>query len=89
VIKQVVVFAPLGALLAARSWRQSFFGAALIGLALGVVLEIGQVFIPGRTSDLTDALSAGAGAGLGWVLLRWGRALPTSPQGAARYRVRP
>jgi VanZ family protein len=86
-IEAVLVFAPMGALLAARSWRQSFLGAALIGLGLGVGLEIGQVFIPGRTADLTDALSAAAGAGLGWSLWRWGESLRKSSQGAARYRV--
>ena len=86
-IEAVLIFAPMGALLAARSWRQSFLGAALIGLGLGAGLEIGQVFIPGRTANLTDALSAAAGAGLGWSPRRWGEALRKSPQGAARYRV--
>jgi VanZ family protein len=86
-IEAVLVFVPMGALLAARSWRQSFLGAALIGLGLGVGLEIGQVFIPGRTADITDALSAAAGAGLGWSLWRWGESLRRSSQGAARYRV--
>jgi VanZ family protein len=86
-IEAVLVFAPMGALLAARSWRQSFLGAVLNGLGLGVGLEFGQVFIPGRTADLTDALSAAAGAGLGWSLWRWGEALRKSSQGAAQYRV--
>jgi VanZ family protein len=88
-IEEVLIFAPMGALLAARSWRQSFLGVALIGLGIGAGLEIGQVFLPARTADLTDALSAAAGAGLGWSLWRWGEALQKSSQGAARYRVGP
>ena len=65
VIGQALTFVPLGVLLAARSWRQSFLGVVLIGLVLATVLEIGQIFIPGRTSDISDVLSAAAGSGLG------------------------
>jgi len=88
-VGEVLVFVPLGALLAARSWRQSFPGAVLIGLALGAALEIGQVFLPGRTADVTDVLSAAAGAGLGLALWRWGEWARTSSMGVARYRVGP
>jgi glycopeptide antibiotics resistance protein len=87
-IEEVVIFVPLGALLGAQSWRTSLAGASLIGLGLGAVLEIGQLFIDGRSVDLTDALSAGAGAGLGLALWRWGESLRRSHEGAARYRVR-
>ena len=89
VVKQVLVFMPLGVLLAARSWRQSFPAAVLIGLALGVVLEFGQVFLPSRSADVSDALSAAAGAGLGLTLWRWGERARTSSMGVARYRVGP
>jgi len=88
-VGEVLVFMPLGALLAARSWRQSFPGAVLFGLALGAVLEIGQIFLPGRTADVTDVISAAAGAGLGLVLWRWGEWARTSSMGVARYRVGP
>jgi VanZ family protein len=88
-VKQVLVFVPLGALLAARSWRQSFTGAVLIGLALGALLELGQAFVPGRSSDITDAISAASGSGLGLMLWRWGEWTRTSSMGVARYRVRP
>jgi VanZ family protein len=88
-VGQVLVFVPLGAVLAARSWRQSLPGAVLIGLAVGAVLEIGQVFLPGRTADVTDVLSAAAGAGLGLALWRWGEWARTSSMGVARYRVGP
>ncbi len=87
VIGQALVFMPLGSLLGARSWRQSFAGACLIGLGVGFVLEVGQVFLPGRTADISDALSAAAGAGLGWGFWRWGEWARTSSMGAARYRV--
>ena len=87
VIAQVMVFVPLGALLAARSRRQSFAAAVLIGFGLGVIIEIGQAFLPERSADISDAISASAGAGLGLALWRWGEAMRTSSMGAARYRV--
>jgi len=88
-VGEVLVFVPLGALLAARSWRRSFAGAVLLGLALGAMLEIGQVFLPSRTVDVTDVLSAAAGAGLGLALWRWGERARTSSMGVAKYRVGP
>jgi glycopeptide antibiotics resistance protein len=88
-INQVSAFIPLGALLAARSWRQSVAGALGIGLGGGFVLELGQIFLPDRTAELTDALTAAAGVGLGVALWRWGESLRRSPQGVARYRVGP
>jgi glycopeptide antibiotics resistance protein len=84
---QVLAFVPLGALLAARSSWRSIAGAAAIGLGCGFVLEFGQIFLPDRTAELTDVLSAAAGAGLGAALWRWGESLRSSSQGAARYRV--
>jgi VanZ family protein len=87
VVGQAIVFMPLGALLAARSWRQSFLSAILIGFGLGVILEFGQVFLPTRTADVSDAISAAAGAGLGLALWRWGEQARTSSLGATRYRV--
>jgi hypothetical protein len=87
VMGQVLYFVPLGALLAARSWRQSFVGVVLIGLAVGMVLEGGQVFLPSRTADVSDVLSSAAGAGLGWVIWRWGERARTSSMGVAKYRV--
>jgi glycopeptide antibiotics resistance protein len=89
VIGQALTFVPLGALLAARSWRQSFFGVVLIGLMLATVLEIGQIFIPGRASDISDVISAAAGSGLGLALWRWGESARTTSMGIARYRIHP
>jgi glycopeptide antibiotics resistance protein len=87
VVGQAMVFVPLGALLAARSWRRSFPATVLVGLAVGIVLEIGQLFVPSRVADISDALSAAAGAGLGWALWRWGEWARTSSMGVVRYRV--
>jgi VanZ family protein len=87
VVGQAGAFLPLGALLAARSWRQSFWSAVLIGFGFGVVLEFGQAFLPDRTADVSDAISAAAGTGLGLALWRWGESARTSSIGVTRYRV--
>ena len=72
VLGQVFFFMPLGTLLAARTNRQSFLGSLVIGFALGLAIEFGQAFIPSRTADISDAISAAAGTGLGLFLVRWG-----------------
>jgi VanZ family protein len=87
VIGQAMVFLPLGALLATHSWRQTFMGTVLVGFGAGVLLESGQVFLPDRTADISDAISAAAGAGLGWALWRWGEYARNSSMGVVRYRV--
>lgn len=87
VIGQVLIFMPLGALLAARSYRQRFVGALILGLSLGLAIEIGQAFLPDRTADLSDAISAAAGTAIGLALWRWGEWTRTSSMGALRYRV--
>jgi glycopeptide antibiotics resistance protein len=89
VLIQALSFAPLGALLAARSWRQSLLGVMLVGLGIGAFLEIGQVFLPHRTADITDALAAAAGAATGWGLWRWGESFRSSSSGNVKYRVAP
>ena len=89
VFDQVLIFIPLGVLLAAGSRRRSILQVILIGCAVGLVLEAGQVFLPERTAELTDVLSASVGAGLGLALWRWGESVrdPTNSLGVARYRV--
>ena len=87
VIGQVLIFMPLGALLAARTNRQSFVGALLIGLSFSAVREVGQAFLPGRSPDISDALSAAAGTAAGLVLWRWGEWTRASSTGAIRYRI--
>jgi glycopeptide antibiotics resistance protein len=86
---QLLAFVPLGVLLAVRSRRQSIAGAVLVGLAVGFVFEFGQIFLPARTAEVTSALMAAAGAGLGVALWRWGESLHHSSQGVVRYRVGP
>jgi VanZ family protein len=89
VVGQAMAFSPLGALLAARSWRQSFLNAVLIGFGFGAVLELGQDFLPDRSVDVSDAISAAGGSGLGFALWRWGESVRRSSMGATRYRVGP
>jgi VanZ family protein len=89
VVAQVLAFSPFGALLAARSWRQSFLNAVLIGFGVGVVLEFGQAFLPDRSVDVSDAISAAAGTVSGLALRRWGEFARNSSMGATRYRVGP
>ena len=89
VVGQARVFLPLGAH-GRRAWRQSFLTVVLIGFGCGVLAEIGQVFLPDRTVDVSDAISATAGTGVGWALWRWGElpqivdggdAIPGGPPG--------
>jgi VanZ family protein len=87
VVIQALAFIPMGVLLAARSWRQSALGAALTGLGVGALLEIGQVFIPARTPDITDVISSAVGALVGAALWRWGESFRRSSQGVARYSI--
>jgi glycopeptide antibiotics resistance protein len=88
VFNQALSFVPLGALLAARGARGSVRRAVLLGLGVGLVLEAGQLALADRTADITDALSAAAGAALGARLWGWGAAIRGEEGGARRYRVR-
>jgi glycopeptide antibiotics resistance protein len=87
VIGQVLIFIPLGALLAARTNRQTFVWTAVIGLLLGVVVETGQAFLPGRTADISDAISAAGGAAVGFAVWRSCEWMRNSSVGAMRYRI--
>jgi glycopeptide antibiotics resistance protein len=85
---QALSFVPLGALLAARDARGSVRRALLLGLGVGLVLEAGQLALADRTAEITDALSAAAGAALGAWLWEWGASIRGEESGARRYRVR-
>ncbi len=89
VVGQAIIFVPLGALLAALSWRQTLQRTVLFGFGLGLLLESGQVLLPDRSPDMSDAISAAAGAGLGLALWRWGESARNSSIGITRYRVGP
>lgn len=73
-LRKVLVFLPGGLLLAAYSAQRVHpipAGLGLLGLALlALVLEAGQLLLPGKVADLTDAALAFAGAALGWGLTR-------------------
>jgi glycopeptide antibiotics resistance protein len=88
VLGQALSFVPLGALLAARDARGSVGRALLLGFGVGLVLEAGQLALADRTAEITDALSAGAGAALGAWLWAWGVSIRGEESGARRYRVR-
>lgn len=49
-----------------RSWRPRRLGALLV---LAVVLEVVQLWIPGRTYAHADLIANVAGVGLGWVVV--------------------
>ena len=87
VINQAIVFAPLGGLLAAQSWKRTFLATIMLGFTWSILLEFGQVFLPARSADMSDAISAAGGAGVGWALWRWGVLARNASMGQARYRV--
>ncbi len=74
-IEDALVWAPLGFCWAYLLPGQALTWALAIGAAMatGVLLEISQGFIPGRYPDITDVLSAGMGALIGYGLLSHGR----------------
>jgi VanZ family protein len=71
-VHKLLLFAPLGALLAppAPAWAWSRAGLAgwLAATAIAVVLETGQFFLPGRYASMTDVLVASAAAWVGLAL---------------------
>jgi VanZ family protein len=73
-LRKVAMFLPGGALMAmasggrrAPSGRLALFGPMLVAL----LVEGGQLFLPGKVADLTDWLIECVGAGLGWLAVRW------------------
>jgi VanZ family protein len=82
ITRKLILALPLGSLieLAAGPRRTGSWAvtAALLALPLAalVVIEAGQMFLPTRVPDLTDALVGTCGAALGVVLVRRFAALP-------------
>ncbi len=72
-VRNVILFVPLGIILAARGTRAT--GIALRAAALSAAIEVAQTQIPGRYGNATDVASNVAGALLGAALLssssRW------------------
>lgn len=73
-LRKVAMFLPGGALMAMASGRRrapsgrfALFGPILVAL----LVEGGQLFLPGKVADPTDWLIECVGAGLGWLAVRW------------------
>ena len=65
-VRNVILFLPVGFLYCLT--QGSPLGATLLGLAISIGAEIGQLFIPARTSSLVDLFTNTSGAALGAVL---------------------
>lgn len=71
VLQQFLLFLPLGTLLAVWPLRLRGRWAHLWpGVWLAVVIELGHAVIVERTFDVTNALVACAGLGIGWIVVR-------------------
>ena len=78
----LLLLAPLGAAVALSTMRRPVLSALLAGVAVSTVLEVGQIWLPDRTTSVADLVLNAAGAGVGAVVAfalarRWsaGRAL--------------
>ncbi|HET7622966.1 MAG TPA: VanZ family protein [Gemmatimonadaceae bacterium] len=70
-VRQFALFLALGVLLAVWPLRQrGWLAFVLPALYLAVILEVGQLFVVGRTFDITDVLTQWAAAAVGYVLVR-------------------
>lgn len=71
VLQQFLLYLPLGTLLAVWPLRLRGRWAHLWpGVWLAVVIELGHAVIVERTFDVTNALVACAGLGIGWIVVR-------------------
>lgn len=81
VLGNVAVFVPFGAAVAAatllsgrRERRGSFWRwwlkVTLAGLALSLIIEIGQLAVPGRVTDIDDVILNTLGAATGALIMR-------------------
>jgi glycopeptide antibiotics resistance protein len=86
-LNQVMSFIPLGVLLAVKDPRRPLGRALVLGLGLGLLLEAGQLGLADRTAEITDALSAGAGAFAGALLWHWAVTTQTASEGHDRDRI--
>ncbi|ACL62039.1 VanZ family protein [Methylobacterium nodulans] len=64
-IEHVIAYAGTGAVLALGLPRPAGWRLIASLTALAVALEVGQIWVPGRTSQVIDALASISGAGLG------------------------
>ncbi len=73
VVGNVMLFVPLGVVMAWRLARQGATGAAWLGwgaaaMAFGLLLQVGQMYLPMRDPALADVLWNGVGVALGLAL---------------------
>jgi VanZ family protein len=75
-IRQFSLFLAIGVLLAVWPLRQrGWLAFVLPAMYLSVLLEVGQLFVVGRTFDVTDIITQCAAAAVGYVIVRragWG-----------------
>ncbi|MFE1602626.1 VanZ family protein [Methylobacterium sp. ID0610] len=64
-IEHVIAYAGTGALLAIGLARPAGWRLFTMLAALACVMEVGQIWVPGRTSQVIDAVASVSGAGLG------------------------
>ncbi len=75
-VRQFALFLSIGVLLAVWPLRQRGWQAFVLpAMYLAAVLEVGQLFVVGRTFDVTDIITQCAAAAVGYVIVRragWG-----------------
>jgi glycopeptide antibiotics resistance protein len=89
--KEAGLYVPLGMLLQAFLARvelgafapKRFWIALAAALGVGGTLELGQIMFPDRLVDITDVLSHGIGATVGYLILSALRREPAAPPGVA------
>jgi glycopeptide antibiotics resistance protein len=70
-VRQFALFLALGVLLAVWPLRQrGWLAFVMPAVYLAVILEVGQLFVLGRTFDVTDILTQWAAAAVGYVIVR-------------------
>lgn len=77
IVRKMALLLPGGLLLALAVRNEApgrFHALAWVLVALAVIVEGGQVMLPGRVASATDVLLEAAGGWLGWRLGRWLRA---------------
>ncbi len=69
--QQFFLFFPLGAMLAVWPLRlRGRWSNLWPGVYVAIIAELGHVFVQGRSFDITNALIACAGLGIGWIVVR-------------------
>jgi glycopeptide antibiotics resistance protein len=74
----VAMFVPIGVFLLLLAGRRRWWMAALFGVGLSASIEVAQLFLPGRVSDVRDLVSNSIGTFAGVLvalLLTWPEAV--------------